>query len=85
MRAHLPVLPVVVLVAERGGGGEEEGRHDHERDEGEAEEEEGVCGQLATVEDPDALAERESGTVARGAERVGGKGRHCTEYCTGAR
>lgn len=56
VRAHLPIGAVVLLVAEGGGGREEEGGEDHEGDEGEAEEEEGVGGEFAAVEDSDACA-----------------------------
>jgi hypothetical protein len=68
---HLPVPPVVVLVTEGGGGGEQERGSDHEGDEGEAEEEEGVGCQLTAVEDANALAEGFGGGGAVRAERVG--------------
>jgi len=76
---HLPVPPVVVLVPEGGGGGEEEGGGDHEGDEGEAKEEEGVGGQLAAVEDADALAEGFGGGGAVRAEGVGREEGHACE------
>ena len=43
------MVSVVALVAERGRGGQEEGGGDHEGDEGEAEEEEGVRDHVASV------------------------------------
>lgn len=66
----------MVLVAQCGGGSEEEGGRDHERDEGETEEEEGVGGELTAVEGPDAFREGEGVGGTGWAEGVGGEGRH---------
>lgn len=67
----------MVLVTERGGRCEEERGENHQRDEGEAEEEEGVRGCFAPVEESNALADGEAVVgAAGGAERFRWEGRH---------
>ena len=60
----------MVLVAERGGGDEEEGAGDYGEDEGETEEEEGGVGEGVAVPG------WEGGAVGGGAEFLGGEGWH---------
>jgi len=63
----------VLLIADGGGGGQEEGTGDHGGDEGEAEEEEG-----ALVEG-DAVAGCQGVGVCAGAEFAGGEDCHSDE------
>ena len=59
------------LVAESGGGGQEERAGDHESDEGEAEEEERMAGEVTAVGGGDSVL------VGGGAEFLGLKDGHC--------
>ena len=59
------------LVAECGGGGQEEGAGDHEGDEGKAEEEERVAGEVTAVGGGDSVL------VGGGAEFLGLEDGHC--------
>ena len=73
---HRSVFSVVPLVAQRCSRGKEEGSAHYDRDEWEAEEEEGMVSKVATIGSANALAEsRDLG--GGGTERVGLEGRHC--------